>query len=77
MSSNKLPPFSRSSLSSLVERTNIDDGRERAPFSAQGGDRLDLDVEPLVEASRLGRQDDRETEYLRFVFSGEGIGAVD
>lgn len=61
-----------------MERTNIDDGRERTPFFAQGGDRLDLDVEgPLVEVPRLSRQDDRETEYLRFVFSDEGIGAVD
>lgn len=61
-----------------MEDTNIDDGRERTPFSAQGGDKLDLDVGgPLVEVPRLSRQDDRETVYLRFVFSNEGIGDGD
>jgi hypothetical protein len=62
----------------LVERTNIDDGRGRTPFSAQGGGRIDSDVGGLlVDTLLLRRQDDREREYLRFDFSGEGIGAVD
>lgn len=78
MLSKKLPPFPQGSHSSLVEHTNIDEGRGRTHFSVQGGDRLDLDVGGLlVEKPRLSRQDDKEREYLRFVFSGEEIGAVD
>lgn len=51
----------------------MDDGRGRPLFSARDGDRLDLDVGGLlVEVPRLGRHDDKEREYLRLVFSGEG-----
>lgn len=61
-----------------MEHTNIDEGRGRTHFSVQGGDRLDLDVGGLlVEVPRLNRQDDKEREHLRFVFSGEEIRVVD
>lgn len=71
--------MTQSSFSSLVDLTNMEDGRRRTTFSARdvgglgsldmGGRRL-----LLVEVPRLRKH---ERDELRKLFSGDGTGAAD